>query len=369
MPGRCDRVTPGGMWGKNAAMDLPIELPVLPMLAKAASRVPAADALEGGCAYEPKWDGFRVILARDGDDVELFGRSGKALTRYFPEVVASALRHLPERIVLDGELVVRVGDPGAQRLDWEALSARIHPAASRIERLSTQTPAEVIAFDILALGSDDLTGRTLRERREVLDGLGVQAPDLHLTRITDDAQAAQRWFDECEGAGIDGVVAKGWGEPYAPGKRSMVKVKHKRTAEAVLVGYRVHKSGNGVGSLLLALYDAEGELRNVGGISAFTQARRAELIEELEPLVIRDEDGEAVRGERERNRFTSGKDVSFVALLPEKVVEVAFDQMEGPRFRHAVTFLRWRPDRDPRSCTLDQVDRAPAYDLGALLDG
>lgn len=201
---------------------------------------------------------------------------------------------------------------------------------------------------------------------EALVGMDAGAP-VHLTGLTQDTDTARQWFDRFEGAGLDGVIAKPRRAPYQPGKRAMLKIKHARTAEAVLLGYRVHKSGTGVGSLLLGLYTADGELVNVGGIAAFTNARRAELVDELEPWVIRGEDGEVVRGETDRSRFTASKDVSFVRLRPERVVEVAFDQLEGNRFRHAVKFLRWRPDRDPRSATLDQVDRAVAYDLGAVL--
>ncbi|HLS15828.1 MAG TPA: ATP-dependent DNA ligase [Beutenbergiaceae bacterium] len=351
-------------------MDLPIDWPLTPMLAKGVAKVPDADAVEGGYAYEPKWDGFRGILARDGDTVEIGSRGSRPLTRYFPELVRAALEHLPAQCVLDGEIVVRSGEPGSQRLDWEALSARIHPAVSRVERLSTETPAEFIAFDALALHGENLMAGDFADRRAALAatlaGTAANAP-VHLTRLTKDTATAQEWFARFEGAGLDGVIAKPLRGPYLPGKRAMLKVKHSRTAEAVLLGYRVHKSGTGVGSLLLGLYTDDGELVNVGGIAAFTNARRAELVDELEPWVIRGEDGEAVRGETDRSRFTASKDVSYIRLRPERVVEVAFDQLEGNRFRHAVKFLRWRPDRDPRSATLDQVDRAVAYDLGAVL--
>ena len=347
-------------------MDLPLDLPVAPMLAKAATRVPT----DAGYTYEPKWDGFRCIVARDGDEVELQSRGTKSLTRYFPEVVEHLLGVLPERIVLDAEIVVTSGEPGAQRLNWDALGQRIHPAASRIEKLSTETPAQVIAFDLLALGDEDLTALPYTERRARLEAVFADLPDsdsLFLTRTTDDPVEAQRWFEEFEGAGLDGVVAKADDGAYEQNKRTMIKVKHKRTAEAVLVGYRVHKSGSGVGSLLLGLYADDGKLYNVGGISAFTAKRREELVEELEPLVVRDEEGDAVTGETDRSRFSASKDVSFVTVRPERVVEVAFDQLEGHRFRHAVSFLRWRPDREPESCTMEQVDRAPAYDLGRVL--
>lgn len=351
-------------------MDLPIELPVTPMLAKAVKGVPAADSVEGGLSYEPKWDGFRVLVLRDGDEVELASRGSKPLTRYFPEVVEAVKAHLPQRCALDGEIVVRSGDQGAQRLDWESLSQRIHPAASRVAKLSAETPAEVIFFDALALGDESLLEHPFRDRRarlvSALDGLAADAP-FHLTRVTEDADLATDWFTRFEGAGLDGVVAKPLDGTYEPGKRTMLKIKHSRTAEAVLLGYRVHKSGEGVGSLLLGMYDAGGTLRNVGGASAFTMARRRELIDELADLVVRDDDGDAVKGETDRSRFSASKDVSFVRLRPERVVEVKFDQLEGSRFRHAVGFLRWRPDRQPESCLIDQVERAPSYDLDAVL--
>ena len=348
---------------------LPADLTLDPMLAKAVKDVPAADSVEGGYSYEPKWDGFRCIVRKDGDDVELVSRGKKPLTRYFPELVEAIREHLPGSAVVDGEVVVRSGEPGAQRLDWEALGQRIHPAQSRITKLSQETPAEFIAFDLLAVGDEDVTGSPFAERRERLEtlfaGMAKGAP-LHLTRVTRDADEAGDWFTRFEGAGLDGVVAKALASPYSPGKRTMLKIKHKRTAEAVVTGYRVHKSGQGVGSLLLGLFH-EGQLFNVGGIAAFTAKRRLELVEELEPLVRRDEDGNVEHAETDRSRFSSGKDVSFVPLRPERVVEVAFDQLEGWRFRHTVQFLRWRPDRDPQSCTLDQIDRATAYDLGEVL--
>jgi ATP-dependent DNA ligase len=340
------------------------------MLAKAVDGVPAPDSVPGGLSYEPKWDGFRCIILRDGDEVELASRGSKPLTRYFPEVVRAVLEHLPPRCAIDAEIVVRAGPPGAQKLDWESLTQRIHPADSRVQRLSVETPAEIICFDVLALGDDDLTGAPFAERRErlesALSGIADNAP-VHLTRTTTDATLALDWFDRFEGAGLDGVVAKPLAAPYQPGKRAMLKIKHHRTAEAVVVGYRVHKSGRGVGSLLLGLYDEDGTLYNVGGISAFTDVRRLALVEELAPLTTTDDQGEIVKGMTDRSRFSGSKDVSFVRLRPERVVEVKFDQMEGPRFRHTVTFLRWRPDRDPKSCSAAQVERAVAYDLDAVL--
>lgn len=351
-------------------MDLPLDLPISPMLAKSVPEIPAVDAVEGGLLYEPKWDGFRCLVLRDGEEIELASRGKKPLTRYFPELVDAVRTYLPQRIVLDTEVVVRTGRPGAERLDWEALSQRIHPAASRIAKLSVQTPAEIIAFDLLALGDQGLLDRPFSERRsllqEALSGLGGGAP-IHLTRATGDVEEAHTWFTQFEGAGLDGVVAKAREGAYTPGKRTMLKIKHKRTAEAVVIGYRVHKSGNGVGSLLLGLYTDDGSLVGVGGIAAFTAKRRLELVDELDQLVERGDDGRPLFAETDRSRFSGNKDVSFVPLRPELVVEVAFDQLEGHRFRHAVTFVRWRTDRDPASCTLAQIDVAPAYDLAAVL--
>ncbi|WP_226345005.1 ATP-dependent DNA ligase [Agilicoccus flavus] len=349
-------------------MTLPLELPFTPMLAKAVAAVPAADSVPGGLSYEPKWDGFRCVVLRDGDDVELASRGSKPLTRYFPEVVDAVRATLPSRCAVDVEIVVRSGSAGAERLDWDALSQRIHPAASRVEKLSRETPAEIVAFDLLALGDDTLLDRPFRERRARLEEVFADVPagsGVHLTATTLDPDVATDWFERFEGAGLDGVVAKPLDGVYEPGRRAMLKIKHKRTAEAVVVGYRVHKSGQGVGSLLLGLYE-DGRLFNVGGIAAFTAKRRLELVDDLEPLVRRDADGQIEAAATDRSRFSSNSDVSFVPLRPERVVEVAFDQLEGHRFRHAVTFLRWRPDREPTSCTLAQIDRAPAYDLGEV---
>lgn len=353
-----------------AAMDVPFALPLEPMLAKAVAQVPEPDAVPGGLLYEPKWDGFRCLVLKDGADVELASRGKKPLTRYFPEVVERARKALPARCALDAEIVVRQGEPGAQRLDWERLAQRIHPAASRIAKLAVETQAEVVAFDLLSVGDESLMAARFEDRRRRLEALFADVPrghGLHLTRVTRDVDRARDWFARFEGAGLDGLLAKPLDAPYAPGKRTLFKIKHKRTAEAVVVGYRVHTSGTGVGSLLLGLYGDDGRVFNVGGIAAFTTQRRRELIDELEPLVVRDADGAIARAATDRSRFSANKDVSFVPLRPERVVEVAFDQLEGWRFRHAVQFLRWRPDREPRSCTLDQIDRAPAYDLGEVL--
>lgn len=340
------------------------EIPA-PMLAKAVPTVPDA----AGYLFEPKWDGFRVLAAWDGESVELGSRGAKPLTRYFPELVAALREILPEPCLIDGEIVIPVGAAGAQRLDWETLSQRIHPAQSRVDRLAAETPALLIAFDLLARGERDLQPEPFATRRaELVDLLGTVPPPVHVTRTTDDPDAARRWLADFEGAGLDGVVAKRLDAPYSPGKRTMLKIKHARTADVVLLGYRVHKSGTGVGSLLLGLYDADGVLRNVGGASAFTDRRRRELVEELAPLVERDADGEPMSGETERSRFAASKDVSFVRLRPERVVEVRYDQLEGARFRHTVQFERWRPDREARSCTYTQLEQVAAYDLADVLD-
>jgi len=339
------------------------------MLAKAVDSVPDADSVEGGLAYEPKWDGFRAIVTFDGSTVEIGSRGAKPLTRYFPELTDAFARLLPRPCVLDGEIVVRSGKPGGERLDWEALSARIHPAESRIRLLAVETPAMFVAFDLLELGGS-LLETPFSERRAALEALvGDLGEPLHITQLTTDVELARRWLVQFEGAGLDGVVAKPLGAPYAPGKRVMLKIKHHRTADVVVLGYRVHKSGSGVGSLLLGLYDDEGVLRNVGGASAFSDARRLELVDELAPLVAHDDSGAVVHGETERSRFSAGKDVSFVRLEPSLVAEVRYDQMEGSRFRHTVQFARWRPDRDAGSCTFEQLEVPHLYDLSRVLLG
>lgn len=345
-------------------MDLPEGFPVAPMLAKAVPAVPDAE----GLSYEPKWDGFRAIAYVDGADVVLDSRGSKPLTRYFPELVAELSRQLTVPCVLDGEIVVRRGASGAERLDWETLSQRIHPAESRIRKLAEETPAAFVAFDLLYLDGRSLLDEPFSVRRGALEALasGLEDP-LHITQVTRDVSLARRWLEEFEGAGLDGVVSKPLAAPYAPNKRVMFKTKHARTADVVALGYRIHKSGSGVGSLLVGLYDADGELRQVGGVSAFSDARRQSLVDELEPLVQRDASGGAVTGATDRNRFSSNKDTSFVVLRPERVLEVRYDQMEGSRFRHTAQFERWRPDRDARSCTFEQLEVPAAYDLGSVL--
>lgn len=346
-------------------MTLPFTLPIAPMLAKAVDGVPD----KPGLSFEPKWDGFRAIVVSDGESVEIGSRGSKPLTRYFPELVAAFAELLPEPCILDGEIVLAQGPSGSERLDWEALSQRIHPAASRVKLLAEQTPAMFVGFDLLARGERSLMEEPFSARRaELVELIGALPHPIHLSRVTEDVELARRWLVEFEGAGLDGVVAKPLDAAYAPGKRILLKAKHHRSADAVVLGYRIHASGTGVGSLLLGLYDDDGELRMVGGASAFTTARRSELIDELAADVLRDENGEIVRGEGEKSRFSAGKDVSFVRLRPTRVVEVRYDQMEGARFRHTVQFERWRPDREPRSCTFEQLEVPTAYDLSAVLD-
>ncbi|MGY2001883.1 ATP-dependent DNA ligase [Blastococcus sp. SYSU DS1024] len=355
-------------------MDLPVQPPVKPMLAKAATRVPVGDEW----FYEPKWDGFRCIVFRDGDEVELGSRNERPLTRYFPEVVAAVKANLPERCVVDGEIIVPRGD----RLHFEALLQRIHPAESRVTLLAEQTPASFVAFDLLALGDESLLETPFADRRARLETAlaGARAP-VYLTGVTRDAATAERWFETFEGAGLDGVVAKSATLPYGPDQRLMTKVKHVRTADCVVAGFRWHKSGPIVGSLLLGLYDGD-ELQHIGVAASFPMKRRAELVEELAPYRAEALDGhpwqdwanaQVQAGEQRMpgavSRWNAKKDLSWVPLRPELVVEIKYDQLEGRRLRHTGQFLRWRPDRDPRSCTYDQLDVPVRYDLGEVLEG
>ncbi|MBY4011547.1 MULTISPECIES: ATP-dependent DNA ligase [Nocardiaceae] len=347
-------------------MDLPLAVPVAPMLAKAAKVVPPQP--EDGppvWSYEPKWDGFRAIVFRDGDEVVLGSRGGKDLARYFPELVEAVKAELPEKIVIDGEIVVPREKNGSTRLDWESLSERIHPAASRVTMLAEKTPAQFIGFDLLAVGDEDLTDEPFSTRRaRLLDAVGTGGPGCFVTSATDDAAVAEDWFERFEGAGLDGVVAKKLDGPYLPNKREMIKIKHARTADCVLIGYRIHKSGNGIGSLLLGLYDGE-DLRMIGGASAFTDKRRLELLEELEPLRL----GDDVTYDGEATRWNSSNDRNWIPVRIERVIEVAYDQMEGARLRHVARFLRWRPDRDPRSCAYDQLEVPVRYDVADVIAG
>ncbi|KUL78238.1 MULTISPECIES: ATP-dependent DNA ligase [unclassified Streptomyces] len=351
-------------------MDLPVMPPVKPMLAKSVAKIPP------GMQYEAKWDGFRAIVFRDGDEVELASRTTKSLTRYFPELVEALKERLPERCVLDGEIVIaREG-----RLDFDALTERIHPADSRVRTLAERTPASFVAFDLLALADESLMRAPLTDRRELLTSAlsGVTAP-VHVAPATTDVETAQGWFEQYEGAGLDGVVAKPLALRYLPDERAMFKIKHERTADVVVAGYRLHKSGPVVGSLLLGLYDDRGTLQHVGVSAAFSMKRRAELIDELEPLRMDDVSGhpwaawaeeaahESARLPGAPSRWSGKKDLSWVPLRPERVVEVAYDHMEnGARFRHTARFRRWRPDRTPESCTYAQLEEPVRYDLAEI---
>jgi ATP-dependent DNA ligase len=352
--------------GEDGGMQLPVMPPVKPMLAKSVPEVPEGDFL-----YEPKWDGFRAIIFRDGDEVEIGSRSEKPLTRYFPEVVDAVKANLPDRCVVDGEIVIAAG----KGLDFEALLQRIHPAASRVKLLAEQTPASFIAFDLLAFGDDDLTGRPQAERRRLLEEvLASVKPPVHLTPVTDDPAVARDWFQVFEGAGLDGVVAKPTAAAYQQDKRVMQKVKHTRTADVVVAGYRLHKSGPVVGSLVLGLYDKAGALQHVGVAASFPMARRASLIDELAPYVtdndhpwLGDDIPERNPNQAAGSRWNNGKDLSFIALRPELVAEVAYDHMEGTRFRHTAQWKSWRPDRQPQSCTYEQLEVPVRFDLGTVL--
>lgn len=358
-------------------MRLPVMPFVAPMLAKPVTRMPST-----GHAFEPKWDGFRCVLFRDGDEVVVASRDGKDLAYCFPEVVEFARLLLPPRVVVDGELVIVAGD----RLDFESLGSRIRPRSEAgrpsIAALAASTPAQFVAFDLLALGDRSLLDAPYSERRAALEvALAGCAAPLHLTPMTTDLGVAERWFDEFEGAGLDGLVCKALDSPYSPGARTMLKLKHARTADVVVAGWREHKSAapDGsplLGSLLLGAYDHEGRLQHLGVSSAFTASRRAELAAELMALEVGEGEPhpwlEPVPGTRApggASRWTGGRDLSFRAVRPTFVAEVGYDHLQGDRFRHTTSFVRWRPDRDPRSCTLDQFERPLRYDLADVLRG
>jgi ATP-dependent DNA ligase len=351
-------------------VQLPVQPPIEPMLAKAQDKVPDE---AGVWSYEPKWDGFRALVFRDGDQVVLQSRNGKELGRYFPDLLDALRDELVARCVLDGEIVVPREIGGRIRLDWESLSQRIHPAASRIKMLAEQTPAHFIGFDALATGDESLMREPFRARRQALteavsDRLAVRNRQCHVTRTTEDPDQGAQWLETFEGAGLDGVIAKRLDGPYVPGKREMVKVKHARDADCVAIGYRIHKSGQGVGSILLGLYGNDGELHMVGGAASFTAKDRLKLLADLEPL----RKGEDVVYDGEPSRWNAAADKRWIPVRPEKVCEVTYDQMEGnfgqQRFRHTAHFVRWRPDRDPRSCTFDQLDVPLNYDLYDVLE-
>jgi ATP-dependent DNA ligase len=354
-------------------MNLPVMPPISPMLAKSVSKIPS------GASYEPKWDGFRTIVFRDRDEVELGSRNERPMTRYFPELVVAVKAELPERCVVDGEIIIAT-DGG---LDFEALQQRIHPAASRVTMLSIATPASFIAFDLLAISDNDYTKRPFTERRAALEkALTNAGRSVYLTPTTTDEDEAQRWFSELEGAGLDGVVAKPLDGTYQPDKRVMFKIKHERTADCVVAGYRVHKnSQDAIGSLLLGLYRGD-TLVSVGVIGAFPMGQRRALFDELQPLIT-DFSGHPwnwaaqeastvdmhTPRRNEGSRWNAGKDLSFVPLRPERVVEVRYDHMEGDRFRHTAQFNRWRPDRMPESCTYEQLEQPITFALDDIVPG
>jgi ATP-dependent DNA ligase len=345
--------------------------PVRPMLAKAVHEVPTAD----GLLYEPKWDGFRCIVFRDGDEVELGSRNDRPLTRYFPELVDLLLEVLPPRCVVDGEIIVVTGDG----LDFDTLQNRLHPAASRVRKLAVETPASFVAFDLLALGDDNLMDEPFTRRRELLESvIGGDLARIHITPLTHDPAVAQDWFTRFEGAGFDGVMAKPGDLPYEQDKRVMWKVKHERTADCVVAGFRWHKDGNGVGSLLLGLYDDSGTLHHVGVASSMTAARRKELVDELAPLrdnalethpwrdwaVAQAEAGGRMPGGQ--SRWSAGKDLSWEPLRPELVAEVRYEHVMAGRLRHGGRLVRFRPDRTPESCTYGQLDQIAPAELKAI---
>lgn len=347
--------------------------PVAPMLAKATEALPEGE----GIIFEPKWDGFRCIVFRDGDEVVLGSRNERPLTRYFPELLGPLRDALPLQCVVDGEIVVASGD----RLDFDALQQRIHPAVSRVERLAAETPASFVAFDLLALGDRSLLDEPFHQRRAQLErALGKAKPPIHLTPATTDRAQAADWFVRFEGAGLDGVMAKPAEGTYEQNKRVQFKVKHRRTADCVVAGFRMHKDGDGVGSLLLGLYDDAGHLHHVGVASSFTARRRKELLGELSTHMddaLADHpwrewaEHDAASAETGRmpggvSRWNAKKDLSWTPLRIELVAEVAFEQVQNGRFRHSARLVHWRPDRDPASCTYAQLDEVPPLELSAI---
>lgn len=353
-------------------MNLVVPPPVEPMLSKRADALPDGD----GWIFEPKWDGFRTLVFRDGDEVVLQSRDDKPLGRYFPEIEAVVRRGLPERCVVDGEIVIAT----ERGLDFEALQTRLHPAASRVRLLSEQTPASIVLWDVLCVGDEDLRALPLEERRKRLEAMLVgAAPPLHLTPATTDRAVAADWFERFEGAGLDGVMAKRDDGVYEPGKRVMIKVKHERTCDCVVGGFRWHKGNDGVavGSLLLGLFDDGGALHHVGVTASFTDAKRRELVEYLAPYRERALDGhpwagwaaagdDGKRRPGAQSRWSRGKSMAWEPLRPELVVEVAYDHMQGSRFRHTAHFRRWRSDKRPDQCRYDQLETTPPYELAAI---
>jgi ATP-dependent DNA ligase len=357
-------------WARMDGMDLPVMPPVAPMLAKSVPEIPDLGHTE------PKWDGFRTIIFRDGDEVEFGSRNERPMTRYFPELVEAVKANTPPRCVLDGEIIVIAGE----RLDFDALQQRIHPAVSRVTMLAERTPASFVAFDLLALDRDDLMGTAFAERRaRLVTVLRDAGAPVYLTPATADLSTARDWFDRFEGAGLDGVVAKPPQGSYQPDRRAMFKIKHARTVDCVVAGFRWHTSGDIVGSLMLGIYADDGRLQHVGVAASFPMARRRSLLEELAPYREVElaahpwggwADAAAHGGQRlpgAVSRWNATKDLSFVPLRPELVVEVGYDHMEGNRFRHTAQFRRWRTDRDPASCTYAQLEEPVGFDLAAIL--
>jgi ATP-dependent DNA ligase len=359
-----------------APMDLPVMPPLRPMLAKATEQLPPGDDL----VFEPKWDGFRCLVFRDRDEVELGSRNDRPLTRYFPELLDPIRAMLPERCVVDGEVVV-VSEQG---LDFDRLGQRIHPAKSRVDRLAVETPASFVAFDLVALGDRDLREVPFVERRRLLaESLHDAVAPIHLCPTTRDRDVAADWFARFEGAGFDGVMAKPAQGTYVSDKRVQWKVKHKRTADLVVAGYRVHKEGHGVGSLLLGVHDDDGHLQHIGVAAAFTAARREELVGELAPYEAEALEGHPWRQWAEAeahetgptrmpgapSRWSGGKDQSWVPLRPELVVEVAYEGLTNGRFRHPARFVRWRPDKAPAECRYDQMDQPVPAELQQIFGG
>jgi ATP-dependent DNA ligase len=352
-----------------------LEPPIEPMLAKLATELPAGD----GWLFEPKWDGFRAIVFRDGDRIYLQSRDLRPLDRYFPELAAPLRAALPEQCVVDGEIVIAT----EHGLDFDALQLRLHPAASRVAKLAAETPSSFVAFDLLAEGARDLRSRPQAERRASLEeALARASGAVHLTPCSRDRVVAQEWFHRFEGAGLDGVIAKHESTPYQPGKRAMIKVKHARTADCVVAGFRWHKNGPGelVGSLLLGLYDAKGALHHVGVTSSFTAAKRRQLASELAPLRKNALEGHPWREWAEhgdggtrmpggQSRWSQGKDLSWEPLRVERVCEVKYDHLQGDRFRHAAVFARWRPDKPPSACRYDQLEVTPPAELAEIFRG
>lgn len=342
-------------------MALPIPTNMEPMLAAIQPGLPEGDGWE----YEPKWDGFRTVVHKEGARVELISRGARSMTRYFPELVPAFRALKPKRLVLDGEVILI----GRRGLDFDALQQRIHPAESRVRMLSEATPVRFVAFDILAEGDQDLRQQPLGERRARLEAVLANPPaSIDVTPYTRDPDLAREWFEVFEGAGLDGVIAKSWSQAYLPGKRGWVKVKHERTADCVVIGYRLSSDGQALGSLLLGLYDGDGRLHYVGHTTSFGAAQRRELLARLEPMKQPSPWDDMGRAPGGPSRWSRGKETDWVSIRPELVCEVAFDKLQaGERFRHASRFLRWRPDRTPESCGFDQIAPVTDFAVASIL--